>query len=844
MGSKLNKLKILFLINLILITLVPASYFILEVDAQTPIYIRFDGTIEPSTAPILRNGEKYSLIEDIITDSEGIVVERSGITLDGLNHKLTGIGQLYQYGIILNGVDQVTIKSLEIENFDSGIYLLNSSQNIVENNTIINNTYRGINFHGLNNENLIRNNLVSGNQIAFGPWFDGDIIDSIFTDNEITNNGVGFGTGLEGHSWINNTIKDNLIANNSGPAISFISYKSPTRGNIIDGNEIRDNGLGISFLMDSDTTIINNIISENSGIGIYCDQGGLTNAIISGNTIEENFGGILITAGFPPGAFASNNIINENIISGNEEYGILLIGASRNNITNNKIFDSKVGLKLTFRQSAEVIYHYSNNNKIIGNQIANCSNYGIQLTQANDNQIYHNSFENEVQFFSENSVNSWDDNLSGGNYWSDYSGTDNDENGIGDSPYIIDENNVDNYPLMNPTSEEFSNIEIVTGGYYNDGTNDYAQITVWNSKKLAYEGVTNWMWLGDTVINCVSKADIDNDGVVEIVAGGKYNDGINDHALFTIWNSETLAYEGSSSWMWISDTVINSLELRDIDDDNVIEIVAGGSFNDGIADHAQITVWNGETYAYEKSTNWIWIDDTIINCLAIEDIDGDGTVEIVSAGKFNDRNNDHAQISVWNGESLTYEKCTHWIWKGDTVVNSINLADVDRDGAVEIITGGSFNDGTSDHAQISLWNGENLVYEGSTHWIWTNNTVINSIITKDVDEDGIIEIITGGSFNDATNNHAQITVWNGETLSYEEEINWMWISDTTISSLTLEDIDDDNSIEIIASGCSNDENEIHAQITVWNSKTLSYETFTQWCWVSNTSVNSIVLIKK
>jgi hypothetical protein len=44
-------------------------------------------------------------------------------------------------------------------------------------------------------------------------------------------------------------------------------------------------------------------------------------------------------------------------------------------------------------------------------------------------------------------VESWDDG-SVGNYWSDYTGKDYNEDGIGDTPYIIDANNKDNYPIV------------------------------------------------------------------------------------------------------------------------------------------------------------------------------------------------------------------------------------------------------------------------------------------------------------------------------------------------------------------------------------------------------------
>ena len=42
------------------------------------------------------------------------------------------------------------------------------------------------------------------------------------------------------------------------------------------------------------------------------------------------------------------------------------------------------------------------------------------------------------------------DNGAEGNYWNNYNGTDTNGDGIGDTPYAIDANNMDNYPLVAP----------------------------------------------------------------------------------------------------------------------------------------------------------------------------------------------------------------------------------------------------------------------------------------------------------------------------------------------------------------------------------------------------------
>ena len=95
----------------------------------------------------------------------------------------------------------------------------------------------------------------------------------------------------------------------------------------------------------------------------------------------------------------------------------------------------------------------SHNNSIVENTVANNELLVIELADSSDNKFYQNNFINNPKHVKiDNRTNIWD-NSSHGNYWSDYEGKYPDAgeingSGIWNTPYVINENNKDNFPLI------------------------------------------------------------------------------------------------------------------------------------------------------------------------------------------------------------------------------------------------------------------------------------------------------------------------------------------------------------------------------------------------------------
>lgn len=206
--------------------------------------------------------------------------------------------------------------------------------------------------------------------------------------------------GVQNCSLSNNT----LMLNDVGIGLNS------SQGNFLDNNQITLGSTGIVLSRSNENKLSNNLVETNDE-GIMLDNS--TNNTLMNNTAQSNDVGVLLDS-------SKTNTLGYNLISKNS-YGVLFENmAESNDLTNNSLYMNGLGIYLKGSST--------------GNKISN------------------NKFVNFINALDEG-TNSWNSS-SAGNKWKDYNGTDADGNGIGDTPYVVNQTtgSIDYMPLANNVS--------------------------------------------------------------------------------------------------------------------------------------------------------------------------------------------------------------------------------------------------------------------------------------------------------------------------------------------------------------------------------------------------------
>jgi len=503
-------------------------------------------------------------------------------------------------GITLVNASNVVIEDCIIEGFadNTGIFLLNASDNTINRSSIINNS-NGI----LLTESL--GNVLSGNSIT-NSTNNGIVLDSSLNNTLTGNTITDSWHGIRLDNSLNSIISGNsiiyvrpcdwwweAIANATDDSDGIVLHNS--LNNTLTGNSITGSWHGIRL-----NNSLNSIISENNIVDTF-DNGivliNSSNNTISGNSISGNRDDGIVFYG--P---SNNNTITDNTITDNIENGIVVGESLNNTISGNTITDNTLG---------GIILSDSQNNDLTNNTVLN-NLEGIILENAPSNTLRNNIINNNTQNFG---VHGWGDLI---NYRQDIDTS----NTINGNPifYLMDQigDAFDGIAMgflgvVNSTNLTFSNMNITNNiqGVLLAGSNN---ITIRDSSfSYNLDGI---YLIESNGINIHGNAISDNnnhgigllwDSSNNTISGNTIDN--NNHGIGLLWDSSNNTISGNTidnnNWngIWLTDSSNNTISGNTIDNNNWNGIWLTDSSNNTISGNTiDNNNWNG-----------IWLTDSSNN---------------------------------------------------------------------------------------------------------------------------------------------------------------------------------------------------------------------------------------
>jgi parallel beta-helix repeat protein len=360
-------------------------------------------------------------IYDMATNAAAFYfINSENITVRDINVTCNGVG------IYLHNTSNSRIHNVIIQDCYYGILEHYSSNNMLCQCSISGCEYCGLLLRGSFN-NTLRENRMDDNQQSFGiqsGWILSDYVHDIDVSNTVSGRPI--------YYWVD---KDHSTVPGDAGFVGLINCSNI----VVDRLNLTGNyqGLLMAYTKDSE---VSGCSLEHNVFGIYTYK--VSNTSVVENLATHNWNGICLDS-------TTNTTVAKNIVE-YQGIGIMLFNSSDDHISQNIMEELDCGMSIDT----------SDNNSVSANHFAN-NDIAIELV-GTDNRIFHNNFiGNTVQVGYLSGSNSWDDGYpSGGNYWDDYSGVDLDHDGVGDTPYTIDDYNEDRYPLMGSWTGEGQNVSV------------------------------------------------------------------------------------------------------------------------------------------------------------------------------------------------------------------------------------------------------------------------------------------------------------------------------------------------------------------------------------------------
>lgn len=311
---------------------------------------------------LTEDSDNNRIISNMIADNAADGIYIGGANNVNISHNLIS-GHTYYKGIDIVGsknggaiaLNETIINNSVTDNY-IGIYLTESQNNTLTNNTADSNTEYGIWLDTNCTNNTLTNNSANDNTES------GILIEDSTTIKLLNNTATSNGNhGIYLVSSSNITLIHNMLTDNSLSGIILVE----SQNNTLTNNTANSNSNGIDLYDNSNfNVLVSNSAGSNDWDGISLD--GSSNNNLTLNALDSNdFAGIYLLD------LSNNNTLANNSATNNDDHGILVSGGSSNNNLTFNWLDSN-------RYTGIWLYE-SENNTLASNLVTDNTFFGIEI---------------------------------------------------------------------------------------------------------------------------------------------------------------------------------------------------------------------------------------------------------------------------------------------------------------------------------------------------------------------------------------------------------------------------------------------------------------------------------
>ncbi|ENQ4876345.1 autotransporter outer membrane beta-barrel domain-containing protein [Salmonella enterica] len=343
-----------------------------------------------------------------------------------------------------------------------------------------------------------------------------------------------------------------------------------------------------------------------------------------------------------------------------------------------------------------------------------------------------------------------------------------------------------------------------------------------------------------TNVEALGTGDVTDNAVLELNTGGDFINNIGGTGRVEKSGDDTLTLSGSNSYTGgtlisggtLVASNVEALGTGDVTDNAVLELNTGGTFDNVISGSGQVVKSGDETLTLSGANSYTGgttisggtLIASNVEALGTGDVTNNATLALNTGGTFDNAISGSGQVVKSGDETLTLSGSN--TYTGGTTINdgtliatsvdALGSGDVTDNAVLELNTGGDFDNAISGSGQVVKSGDETLTLSGANYY--TGGTTISggtlvasnveALGSGDVTDDAVLELNTGGDFDNAISGSGQVVKSGDKTLTLSGSntytggttINGGTLVASNVEALGSGDIDNYASLQLNASG--------------------------------------------